>query len=231
MRILLAATAALLLAGCSQPGADQPTRLTPLQPVTPESPTASAAPTTTVTTSMTLTAAPDLDTPMPAVTAWVAAGTAADPDGFHTATRDGVTTELGEFVAFTTPSGDTQCMTDDRSDGQLACLVTLDDPAPRPAEGSGEWVPGWVDFDGSSLEVGALRADPAQFSVGTGTRLPHGKSLKFANYQCRSDTNGLICVNFAHQTAVRLSSSGVETFGCLREVTAPSGIGSRFACE
>ena len=45
MRILLAATAALLLAGCSQPGADQPTRLTPLQPVTPESPTASAAPT------------------------------------------------------------------------------------------------------------------------------------------------------------------------------------------
>jgi hypothetical protein len=167
---------------------------------------------------------------MPAVTAWIDAGTVSDTADFHSATRDGVTTSLGDYVAFVTPSGKTQCMTDEKSDGALACLVSLTDPPPRPAEAYGEWVGGWVDFDGAAVQVGSVRADPGQFRLGTGTELPYGSTLRFGDYQCRSDPDGLFCVNFAHRTAVGLSDAGVEPFGCLREVEPPQFVGVRYAC-
>ncbi len=167
---------------------------------------------------------------MPELTAWVQAGTAGDASEFHRATRDGVTTDLGEYVAFVTPSGKTQCMTDEKSDGALACLVSLSDPPPRPAQAYGEWVGGWVDFDGAAVEVGAVRADPGQFTVGTGPELAYGSTLKFGDYQCRSDPDGLFCVNYAHRSAVRLSDAGVQPFGCLREVAPPEFVGAKYAC-
>ncbi|BBZ33768.1 hypothetical protein MCNF_23730 [Mycolicibacterium confluentis] len=159
------------------------------------------------------------------------AGAPADEAEFRTATRDDVTTQLGEYVAFVTPSGKTRCMTGELSDGALACLVTLADPPPQPDEVYGEWVPGWVEFDGTEVTMGAGRADPGQFSAGTGAELPYGSTLKFGDYQCRSDQAGVFCINFAHQSGVRISDTGVEPFGCLRKDDTPPDAAARYSCR
>ena len=154
--------------------------------------------------------------------AWIEAGEPADAAEFHSATRDGATTQLGDDVAFTTPSGKSNCMTDSKySGGALACLVDLTNPPPRPADAYGEWKGGWVDFDGTSVHVGSAHGDPGRFAAGTGPELPYGQSLAFGDYRCRSDQAGLFCVNYAHQSAARFSDAGVQPFGCLQPATAP----------
>ena len=168
---------------------------------------------------------------MSAVSAWVEAGATADPARYHSATRGGATTDLGAGVAFVTPSGKTNCMTDaGPSAGALACLVALKDPPPRPEDAYGEWKGGWIDYDGRSLRVGSVHGDPGRFAAGTGPELPYGQSLAFGDYRCRSDQAGLVCVNYAHQSAARLSDAGVQTFGCLQPATAPPQIGEMFSC-
>ena len=104
-------------------------------------------------------------------------------------------------------------------------------PPRRPAAVYGEWIGGWVDFDGTEVTVGSSHADPAQFGAGTGAQLPYGASLKFGDYECRSDPAGLFCVNFAHRSAVKINDAGVQTFGCLREEPAPADVGQRYTCE
>lgn len=166
---------------------------------------------------------------MSTVTAWIAAGHPVDAASFHTATRDGVVTQLGDDVAFVTASGSTQCMTDSKSGGALACLVDLADPPAAPGSTYGQWIGGWVDFDGTTLRVGSTHADPGRFALGTGARLDDGQSLRFGDYQCRADPTGVLCVNFAHQSAVRMADSGTEAFGCLRLVSDPE-VGLKFSC-
>lgn len=164
--------------------------------------------------------------------AWVQAGPPADVSGFHTATRDDETTDLGEGVAFVTPSGETQCRTDPgMTAGALACLVGLADPPAQPDGVFGHWVGNWVDFDGASAQVGSVHGDPGPFTVGLGPELSYGSSLRFGDYQCRTDPVALFCVNFARQSALRLSDAGVVPFGCLQEVPAPSDVGLRFECS
>lgn len=168
---------------------------------------------------------------MSAVIAWVEAGEAADPAGFHSATRDGVTTQLGDDVAFTTPSGKIRCMTAATDDsGVLSCLADFTDPLPAPQNIYGEWVGDWVDFDGTSLTVGSVHGDPGGFASGTGAQLDYGKALRFGDNQCRTGRTGLVCVNYAHQSGVRISPAGVVPFGCLAQVDPPSGIGAKFSC-
>lgn len=163
--------------------------------------------------------------------AFIEAGRQADTAQYHSATREGRTTQLGQDVAFVTPSGKSNCMTDSaNSDGALACLVDLADPPPRPPDLYGEWKGGWVDFPGPSIEVGSAHGDPGRFSNGTGAELPYGDTLAFGDYRCRSDPAGLFCVNYAHQSAARLSDAGVVPFGCLQTVTPPADIGERFSC-
>lgn len=165
------------------------------------------------------------------VVAWVEAGEPADAGRFHSATRDGQTTDLGQDVAFTTPSGKTSCMTDaDFSDGALACLVDLVDPPPRPADAYGEWKGGWVDYDGKSVTVGSVHGDPGRFTVGQGSELPYGQVLAFGDYRCRTDPVALFCVNYAFQSAVGFSDAGIEPFGCLKPVSAPPQTGEKFSC-
>lgn len=233
MRIPLLCGVLLLVAGCSS-GTDTgaATLAPPLTPLTPV-PSASAGVTTTSPTSRTAvpTAAPAAGTDEAAVAAWIDAGTRAEPDKFHTATRDGVATTLHEGVAFTTPGGQAQCMTDPKlGDGVLSCLLRLSDPAPRPIGSEGQWVPGWVDFTGTQINVGSLHADPGPFSVGAGPELPLGSALEFGDYRCRSDAAGLFCVNHAHQTAVKFSEAGIEPFGCLQRVDAPVDVGAKYSC-
>jgi hypothetical protein len=170
-----------------------------------------------------------------AVISWIEAGTPADPNGYHVAVRDGVTTRLGDDIAFLAPSGPpnstTSCITDATLDnGALTCLLELTSPPPRPSEAEGVWKAGWVEYPGDNVQVGALRGDPGPFVNGTGIRLPEGQSLAFGDDRCRSDEAGLYCVNYAHRSAVWISADGIVAFGCLQPAAPPPGIGAMLRC-
>jgi hypothetical protein len=229
MRIAGLIAASLLVAGCSQAGEEDAERIQPVPSTTAASTPSRAS--TTVPTEKKPSPPPQAGAPIGAVIAWIEAGGPADAGVYHSATRDGVTTQLGDDVAFTTPSGKTNCMTDSRAaGGALACLVDLADPPPRPAEVYGEWKGGWVDFEGPTLEVGSAHGDPGRFTSGTGPELPYSQALEFGDYRCRADPAGLFCVNYAHRSAARFSDAGIEPFGCLQKVTAPVDIGLKFSC-
>jgi hypothetical protein len=219
----------VLVAGCSQSNGGNAERIEPIPP-TSATTTASKSPTTPPTTTKPAQP-PGPGAPVGDVIAWIEAGSAADSAEYHVATRDGAATQLGDDVAFTTPSGKSDCMTDSKySGGALACLVDLAEPPPRPQDAYGEWKGGWVDYDGTSVAVGSVHGDPGRFAAGTGPELPYGQVLAFGDYRCRADPAGLFCANYAHQTAVRFSDAGIEPFGCLQPVTAPPQIGEMFSC-
>jgi hypothetical protein len=228
MRIAVLIAASVLVAGCSHSVGGDGERTSPSLTVPPST---TRAPSTTSPTSTTPARPPGEGTPIADVIAWVEAGAPADPGSYHSATRGSETTELGEDVAFVTPSGKANCMTDSKySVGALACLVDLKSPPPRPEDAYGEWKGGWIDYDGTSVQVGSVHGDPGRFTAGSGPELPYGKSLAFGDFRCRSDQAGLFCVNYAHQSAARFSDAGVEPFGCLQPATAPPPIGQMFVC-
>src|SRR5699024_6594917 len=140
MRIAWLIAASVLLAGCSLGVGGQTDQADPTLSVPPS--TTDTSPTTT-TTSPVPSEPPSVGALVADVIRWIEAGTPADAAQYHSATREGTTTDLCEDVAFTTPSGTANCMTDARFDGALACLVDLRNPPPRPAEVYGEWIPGW----------------------------------------------------------------------------------------
>jgi hypothetical protein len=218
-----------LVAGCSQGENSQSGQS---QTTTQESRTSQAI-TTTPSESKppSPSTAPNAGAAMPDVIAWIEAGHPADAGRYHSATRDGATTSLGDDIALSSQAGKVDCMTDSKhTGGELACLVALTNPPPRPATAYGEWKGGWVDFDGSNLQVGSARGDPGPFIKGNGPELTNGDSLSFGDYRCRADQSGLFCVNYAHQSAARFSTAGIEQFGCLRSVPPPDGVGIAFRC-
>ena len=222
MRIAVLIAASVLVSGCSQSvGGDAQSA--------PSSTTRSTPPATS-TTSAVPAAVPAPGAPIADVIRWIEAGTRADPGAYHSATREGATTQLGDDIAFTTPSGKTNCMTDSRFGGALACLVDLANPPPQPADVYGQWKGGWVDFAGPTLEIGSVHGDPGRFSNGTGPQLPYGQALAFGDYRCRADPAGVFCVNYAHRSAARFSDSGIVQFGCLQKVAPPAEIGEKFSC-
>ena len=164
------------------------------------------------------------------VIAWIEAATPADPGGFREMTRDGVGTSLGDQVAFATAGTESNCVTNRTRDGALACLVALSDPPPRPPDFPTAWKDNWVDFDGTVVDVGSGHGDPGPFADGTGAELSAGRSLAFGDYRCRADPSGLYCVDYAHQSAIRLSKAGIQPYGCLEKVTPPPDVGLRFSC-
>ena len=217
----------LLVAGCSGSVGGDAERIQPVPSTS--APSTASRPSTTPPTSTKPAQPPQPGAPIGAVIAWIEAGSPADAGEYHSAFRDGQTTQLGEDVAFI--SGTTNCMTDSpNAGGALACLVDLADPPPRPAEAYGEWKGGWVDFAGPTLEVGSAHGDPGRFTNGTGLELSDGQSLEFGDYRCRADPAGLFCVNYAHRSAARFSDAGIEAFGCLQKVTPPADIGLKFSC-
>jgi hypothetical protein len=225
MRIVVLLAASALVAGCSSTtGGDA----VPSSPAT--SPSSGAARTTPGTSARPPAGAPAPGAPIADVIAWIGAGTPADGATFHSATRDGATSDLGADVAFTGPAGTPNCMTDAGAGGALACLVDLADPPPQPADVYGQWKGNWVDFDGTSVEVGSAHGDPGRFGAGTGAELPAGRVLSFGDYRCRTDAATIYCVNFAHQSGVAFAATGIQTYGCLKPATAPPGIGRQFSC-
>ncbi|WP_280826401.1 hypothetical protein [Mycobacterium sp. OTB74] len=240
MRLPVALAACALVAGCSatagqhaQPGVaisapSLPAAAPSGTPPKAGAPSSSAAPSGAKAAPP---GVPQPGTPIADVIAWAEAGTPADLKGFHSATRDGAVTDLAGDVAFTTASG-ANCMTDKAFNGALACLMHLTDPPQRPADAYGHWVPGWVDFEGSTAEVGSVHGDPGRFNSGTGAKLNDGESLQFGDYRCRADAAGLVCVNNAQRSAVRFGNDGIQTFGCLAPVKPPpDGFGEKFACS
>ncbi|WP_368571684.1 hypothetical protein [Mycobacterium tuberculosis] len=218
MRIAALVAVSLLIAGCSREvGGD----VGQSQTIAPPAPAPSAAPSTP----------PAAGAPITTIVSWIEAGHPVDPAAYHVATRDGVTTQLGDDVAFSASSGTVACMTDARhTSGTLACLVRLANPPPRPETAYGEWKGGWVDFDGIHLQVGSARADQGPFVYGNGPELANGDTLSIGDYRCRSYQAGLFCVNYAHQSAVRFASAGIEPFGCLKPAPPPDGVGVAFGC-
>ncbi len=193
--------------------------------------TTTSTPPGTPTPSPTPTGPPEQGAQVADVITFVESGQPADAAAFHTANREGTTTQLGNDVAFTTPSGQSNCMTDSKnSGGALACLVDLAIPPLQPPDVYGHWKGGWVDFSGPSMEIGSAHGDPGRFGSGTGPQLPYGQALAFGDYRCRSDPAGLYCVNYAHQSAARFSDAGIVAFGCLQKVTPPAGIGEKYSC-
>ena len=228
MRITALIALSLLVAGCSHAGSShsgqtQTTGASPGPSSTAATPSSSKPPAPST--------APAAGAAISDVIAWIEAGHPADPDRYHTATHDGVATPLGHDIAFTVAAGKVVCMTDSKHTGNaLACLVDLANPPPRPETAYGEWKGGWVDFDGTNLQIGSARGDPGPFVNGNGPELANGDSLSYDDYRCRADQAGLFCVNYAHQSAVRLAAAGVEPFGCLRSVPPPDGAGVAFRC-
>jgi hypothetical protein len=161
---------------------------------------------------------------------WIEAGTPADVAGYHSMTRGGEATALGDGVAFITAGAEANCVTNRYQDGALACLVKLTNPPPRPSGLESAWKANWVDFPGMTVDVGSPHGDPGPFGDGTGAELPAGRTLAFGDYRCRADTVGLFCVDYAHQSAVKLSAGGIEPFGCLQKTAPPPEIGLRFSC-
>ncbi|EKF23456.1 putative lipoprotein LppI [Mycolicibacterium hassiacum DSM 44199] len=215
----------LLVAACTRETQGAPERIEPIPPRT----ATSSTPTTT--TSAAPTRPPEPGAPVADVIAWIEAGEPADTEQYHVATREGTDTDLGSDVAFVTPSGKSNCMTDSRySEGALACLVDLKNPPPRPEDAYGEWKGGWVDYDGQSLTVGSVHGDPGRFTAGTGRVLPYGRTLRFGDYACRVDPVGLYCANYAFGSAVRFNDAGIEPFGCLERQTPPPMIGELYRC-
>jgi hypothetical protein len=226
MRIAALVAVSLLVAGCSHTvgGSGQTTTSqAPGPSPTTTGPSGSKPPAPS--------AAPAAGAAISDVIAWIEAGHPADPGRYHSASRGGAATSLGSDLALTTQAGKVSCMTDSKhTGGALACLVNLTNPPPRPDTAYGEWQGGWVDFDGTNLQVGSARADPGPFINGNGPELANGDSLSFGDYRCRADQAGLLCVNYAHQSAARFAIAGVQQFGCLRSVPPPDGVGTAFSC-
>lgn len=232
MRIALLVAASVLVAGCSSGAGDDAasdSALTTPSTTRATSTAASKPPTSTARPSDPRTA-PVPGTAIADVVAWIEAGTPADAGGYQSMTRDGASTPLNDGVAFTTAGTAANCVTNRYRDGALACLVELTDPPPRPPGIETAWKNNWVDFDGTTIDVGSPHGDPGPFVDGTGAELPAGQSLAFGDYRCRADVAGLFCVDYAHQTAVRLAATGIEAFGCLQKATPPADIGIRFSC-
>src|SRR6476469_1556920 len=102
MRIAALIAASVLVAGCSQSVGGDAQRSTPSSTVPG---TTRAAPSTTSPAATTPARPPGPGAPIGDVVAWVKAGAPADASRYHSASRDSATTDLGEDVAFVTPSG------------------------------------------------------------------------------------------------------------------------------
>jgi hypothetical protein len=229
MRIAALVAVPLLVAGCSHFGGNSGQPQTTTQPSPGTSATTSAGPSGSKPSAP--ATAPGSGAAISDVIAWIEAAHPADPGRYHSATREGATTPLGSDIALTTQAGKVSCMTDSKhTGGALSCLVDLTNPPPRPDTAYGEWKGGWVDFDGTNLQVGSARADPGPFINGNGPELANADSLSFGDFRCRADQAGLFCVNYAHQSAVRFATAGIQPFGCLKSVPPPDGVGTAFGC-
>ncbi|MEU2179036.1 hypothetical protein ABZ552_32915 [Nocardia sp. NPDC019219] len=220
MRWLVAVGLVFLLAGCAQITAGKP------QPVAGSS-QAGTGPSQTGT--------PDKNGDLRDRIEWVRQGSPVDLARFHQVQlAGGPATDLAADIAFVSPTHKISCITgvEFGFDG-FDCMVELQEPAPAPGEGYGQWFGGYVTYSGQRLTVGQFRGDPGLFINGEGPTLPYDSTVAFGEYLCRLATTGLTCVHPAQRTGVQLSSADVVPLGCLREVPEAErepAVGRAYAC-
>lgn len=182
--------------------------------------------------------APGAGASVDAVIAFVEAGNAANRADFaETEESEGTKTQLGSEVAFRSPRDlpprtlDGCISYDYGGDGgrSLSCLADLRSAPHRPNGLPGQWIGNWVEYNGAMVTVGGLHGDPGPFNQGRGKPLPYGDRIRFEEFQCRSDPNGLYCVNYPHHSAVLLGDQ-IITFGCRVQPDHPRSVGERYDC-
>lgn len=235
MRVWSVLCLIFLVTGCvAHTQQESPTSSTPPSVSAPSkaSTTTTAIPPTATTSR---TPAPGPHASVESVTRWIEAGDPVDAEGFRTVDQDGVPAQLSQReVAFRAP-GDLGprviggCITAFKYKVPLSCLPGIRNAPPRPPDLPGQWIAGWVSFDGATVTVGSRHGDPGPFSEGVGLPLEYGKRLKFGDYQCRSDQKGLYCVNYPHRSAIRMSEE-LEVYGCTKRAAPPRGIGVQYDC-
>ena len=114
MRIAALIALSLLVAGCSHAGAGHSGQT---QTTGSSQGTSSTAATPSASKPTAPSTAPAAGAPISDVIAWIEAGHPADPGRYHTATRDGAATPLGNDIAFTVAAGKVVCMTDSKHTG------------------------------------------------------------------------------------------------------------------
>ena len=229
MRIAVLIAASVLVGGCSQGvgGDAQQTEPSPSAPTR----TTMSTPRTTTPTSTTPAKPPEAGAEIADVITFIEAGHPAERVSFTPRPGTATTTQLGDDVAFTTPSGTSNCMTDSKNSAARWRVWWISPIPPlQPPDVYGQWKGNWVDFAGPSIEIGSAHGDPGRFVSGTGPELPYGRPSPSATTAAASDAAGLYCVNYAHQSAARFSDAGVVRFGCLQKVTPPAEIGEKYSC-
>jgi hypothetical protein len=207
---------------------------------------AAAAVTAAVITACTHQSAPPPSTPTmqppgphaspAALAVWIKAGTPVNPKDFHTVSERGTTTALNDpaDVAFRPPGTDdgnenlSGCATAFSYSSELNCLPGLRERPPKP-DVPGEWISGWVTFDGAKITVGSLHGDPGPFNNGVGKPLNYGDTITFGDFQCRSDPTGIYCVSRSHHSGLAMSTA-LTPFGCVRLPIHPRYVGEQFMC-
>lgn len=252
-RHMLVASVAMALAACGGPSTEQSQTETLTSTITSEpilstpsaSPSKSGAPTASGAPSA---APPGKDSAVAEVIAWIEAGQAAQLSTYQTATGSyatdtaapttTTTQNLGDDVAFRSPSKKLSCFglaskSTTYSPGGLHCLANLENPPPRPKE-MGQWIGGWVSYDGATASVGSFHGDPGPFLVGDGPELPYGQKVSFGQGSeqtvCRMDQTGLWCANKTKGSAVLLNDQGVTPYGCLEQIPHKEGEGFSYTC-
>lgn len=172
---------------------------------------------------------PTAGAPYAEVARYIDSAEPADPDDFHDVTLDGTTTDLGEGISFVA-GDDVSCAVYEVLEVRVSCRVDFTEPLPEPPGMELNWLPDWVDFTGSLLDIGSFRGDAGVFANGIGAELAAGRSLAVGDFRCRADADAVYCVDDAERSGVRLAADGVDAFGCLREGTPPPDTGRRFAC-
>ncbi|NGX07168.1 hypothetical protein [Mycobacteroides franklinii] len=237
MRVWSVLALILLVAGCA-PQRQQTPSTSSSAASTSSSSTASTTTSTTTsrtTTTMSRAPAPGPRASVESVTRWIEAGDPVAAEKFRTVDQDGTPGQLPEGdVAFRAPGelGPRTvggCITEMKYQEPLSCLPGLRNAPRRPPDLPGQWIGGWVSFDGATVTIGSRHGDPGPFIAGVGLPLEYGKRLKFGDYQCRSDQKGLYCVNYPHHSAIRMSDE-LEVFGCTKRATPPRGIGVQYDC-
>ncbi|MBH0775621.1 hypothetical protein [Nocardia bovistercoris] len=202
-----------------------------------EAPTSTAAVVGAATTSAAAAVkpAPGNSAALGEVSSWVDSGTQVDSAKFASAsTEDGTSSTLVDGDrAFSSPTGKIKCITDGHEGRHsLVCLVDLKNPPAKPSGPQGNWVGGWVEYEGQVLTVGGLHGDPGPFVRGYGEQLAYGSRITVHGTKCRMDSAGLFCVNSQAGTGFRASDAGIVPFGCLSEEATPREVnaGEYYTC-
>ncbi|UGT42767.1 hypothetical protein LTV02_04965 [Nocardia yamanashiensis] len=178
--------------------------------------------------------APADNAPIAELLTWIQSGTPTDTTTYRLKSSDIDAPD----AAFTTPDRKTSCwvqLTRHPADA-LACTTDFQHPEPAPTAASWDrnpapWQPNYVELHDVDFSIGSGSRPQSH----TGPVLPYGSKFEDGDYVCRIDrSTGTYCVNTLAHTGIRISESGVHSFGCPRELATDNityYTGLRYNCD